>query len=408
LTPERGGVRKEAVVIGGGPAGLLAARELARRGVEVKVFEEHPVIGEPNHCAGILSVEGLQRLDMKPSPDFIQHEIRDGTIYSPNRTAIRIASNRTRAYVVDRATFDRHLADSAQGEGAEIETAHRIRELAVQNDQVVGVIGKADAIHADVVIDGEGAGGSLTRKLGLPHPLEGVLRGVNVEVSGVDLEPHMVEVWLGEKLAPGLFAWVIPTGEGTARCGLACSGGDAYERLGGFLRRRFGEVERSEPWRWPVLTGGPISRTFSNGLLLVGDVAGQTKPTTGGGVILGGLCAIDAGRTAADALEEGDCSASFLGRYERSWRATLGKEFSSMLAARNVMNRIKDERMDRLLDAVKQAGLEDTIEGFVDEGDMDMQSGVLRSALKHPRLLKVLMGSLGKLALMELRVFFNL
>ena len=92
-------MRTEAAVVGAGPAGLIAARELARRGVEVKVFEEHPVIGEPNHCAGILSVEGLRRLGVEPDNRFIRHEIRGGTAFSPNGTGIRITCSRTRLTV---------------------------------------------------------------------------------------------------------------------------------------------------------------------------------------------------------------------------------------------------------------------------------------------------------------------
>jgi len=83
---------------------------------------------------------------------------------------------------------------------------------------------------------------------------------------------------------------VIPVGEDAARCGLACGRGDAREMLKRFLRKRFGEVEHSESRVWPVLTGGPVSKTFGDGLLLVGDVAAQTKPTTGGGSSWGPLC----------------------------------------------------------------------------------------------------------------------
>lgn len=398
----------EAVVIGAGPAGLLAARELAGRGFRVKVFEEHPVIGEPNHCAGVLSVEGLQLIDVEPSPDFVQHEVRGGVIYSPGGASIRIRGSRTRAYVVDRSSFDVHLADMARNKGAEIEMDRGIRKLIVRKGRVTGVIGKRHDTIANVVIDAEGAARSLVRKLGVPYTSEGALAGVNVEISGVDLEPHMVEVWLGEDLAPGLFAWVIPTNENAARCGLACSYGDPHERLKVFLGRRFGAVECSEPRRWPLLTSGPIGRTFSDGLLIVGDAAGQTKPTTGGGVILGGLCAIQAGRTAVEALECGDLSESFLSRYERSWKASLGSEFSAMLAARRLMNRIKDRRMDGLFDALKISGLEAVLEGLVDQGDMDMQSDIIHSSLKNPALLKVLLSSIGRLTLWELQSLFNL
>ncbi|TET70993.1 NAD(P)/FAD-dependent oxidoreductase [Candidatus Bathyarchaeota archaeon] len=400
-------MRTEAAVVGAGPAGLIAARELARRGVEVKVFEEHPVIGEPSHCAGILSVEGLRRLGVEPDHRFIRHEIRGGTAFSPNGAGIRITGSRTRAYVVDRAQFDRHLAEMALDSGAEIETDYRVKELLVKGGRVSGVRGKAD-VEAGVVINAEGAAGALARRIGLPRPEEGVLAGLNVDVTDVDPEPYMAEVWLGDCLAPGLFAWVAPTGEGEARCGLACSRGDAHALLRGFLERRFGLKDCGEPERWPVLTGGPIERTYSDGLLLVGDVAGQTKPTTGGGVILGGLCAIEAAGTACEALEAGDTSSEFLSRYEDRWRGALGGEFSSMLGARRFLNGISDDRMDRIFASLKGAGLESTLERFVDEGDMDMQSGVLRSALTHPGLLKVLAGSLGRLALGELKGLFNL
>ena len=392
----------EAAVVGAGPSGLIAAREIAEKGFRVKVFEEHPRIGAPNHCAGILSVEGLERLGIKPRTDFINHEVSGGTAYSPDGTGIRITGSRTRAYIVDREAFDRHLADMAHDAGAEIETNYRISDLLVKRGMVTGVI-RASETKANVVINAEGASGALARRMGLPRPAEGVLAGINVDVSGVDLEPNMVEVWFNEKMAQGLFAWVVPTGEGGVRCGLATSGGDALEALKSFLGVRLGPAEFGEPVRWPVLTGGPVDKTYTDGMLLVGDVAGQAKPTTGGGVILGGLCAMEAAKTVSESLEEEDYSADFLSMYEERWRGTLGKEFSSMLGLRRFVNGIPDDRMDRIFASLKGAGLEPTLESFVEEGDMDMQSGVIRKALTHPGLLRVMAGSLGRLALGELR-----
>jgi len=400
--------RRETVVVGAGPAGLLAAREIARRGVEVKVFEEHPAVGEPNHCAGLLSVEGLRRLDVEPSPDFVQHEITGGRIYSPSGAAIEITGSHTRAYVVDRAAFDRHLADAAERMGVEVETGRRVEALLTRGGRVEGVRGRGWAAQARVVLDAEGAGAALARGMGLAPRVLGALAGVNAEVSGVEVEPHMVEVWLDGALAPGLFAWVIPLGDGGARCGLASRAGGAFERLRSFLDRRFSGARCSPPRRGVVLTGGPVRRTYRDGLLLVGDAAGQTKPTTGGGVILGGLCAIEAGRTAAEAVEAGDSSSRFLRRYQRSWRASLGMEFTSMLAARRLLNGLSDDRIDRLFNALRREGLEDRLRHLVEEGDMDMQGGVIRAALRDRGRLRVLAGGLGRLALGELRSIFNL
>jgi len=400
--------RTETVVVGAGPAGLLAAREIARGGVEVRVVEEHPVVGEPNHCAGLLSVEGLRRLGVKPTSDFVQHEITGGRVYSPSGAAIEIRGRRTRAYAVDRAAFDRFLAGIAEGEGVKVETRRRAKAFLIRNGRVDGVQGRDWKIQAQVVVDAEGAGAALAREVGLAPHASRALAGVNVEVSGVDVETHMVEVWLGSDIAPGLFAWVIPLGEGTARCGLACSEGDAFERLRKFLDNRFRGERCSQPRRGIILTGGPARRTHWGGLLLVGDAAGQTKPTTGGGVILGGLCAMEAGRTAAEAVEAGDSSDNFLQRYQRAWQASLGREFTSMLAARRLMNRLSDDRIDRLFDAFTGEGLEETLRDLVEGGDMDMQSAVMRTALREPRLRRVLVRGVGRLALSELRSLFNL
>jgi geranylgeranyl reductase family protein len=395
-------LRAEAAIVGGGPAGLIAARELADKGFEVKVFEEHREIGVPNHCAGILSVKGLDRIGVSPKTEYIRHEIRGGTIFSPEGDAIKIDSGRTRAYIIDREAFDRHLAGKAHDAGAEIERGHRIREFIVKRGIVSGIQGDTN-IAARIVIDAEGASGVLARKMGLPRPVEGVLAGVNIDIPDAELEPGIAEVWLDQELAEGLFAWAVPTEDDGARCGLATGKGDPLELLRRFIVRRFDLSECGKPVVWPVLTSGPVVKTFSSGLLLVGDVAGQTKPTTGGGVILGGMCAVMAAETASEALESEDSSAGFLARYEDAWRGALGKEFSTMLNVRRFLNSVPDERIERLFSSLKAANLKPVLESLIKEGDMDLQSGVLRKTLTHPGMFGILVKSLGNLAFKEAR-----
>ena len=123
--------KTDVVVVGAGPAGLLAAREVASRGLGVKVLEEHNIVGVPNHCAGLLSVEGLARLGVEPSPYFVQNEITGGRIYSPGGEVLEVPGTRTRAYVVDRTLFDRYLAASAEEEGADVETGRRVEGFSI-------------------------------------------------------------------------------------------------------------------------------------------------------------------------------------------------------------------------------------------------------------------------------------
>jgi len=383
-------MKTEAAIIGAGPAGLITARELARSGINATVFEEHIKVGEPNHCAGILSIEGLKRLGIKPHTDFIQQEIVGGTLYSPSGTGIRIKSNRPRAYIVNRGAFDRHLSEAASDDGAELRTGCRIENL--QNHEEI--------VKAGLVIDAEGVKGIVAGGMGFPKP-SGIISGINVEVSSIELEEGMVEVWFGDKFSPGFFIWVTPSGDGTARCGLGCNTGDPWVNLKKFLDKRFKTYEAGPPARWPILTEGPIDKTYGEKILLVGDVAGQVKPTTGGGVIMGGICALESAKTAIKALESGNTSAEYLKNYDDSWRAKLGKEFTTMLQARRIANRISDARMNRLFDATKKAGLEETAEKLINEGDMDMQSKIIRKALTTPSFIRVGVSAFGRVLLNE-------
>jgi len=383
-------MKTEAAIIGAGPAGLITARELARSGINATVFEEHTTIGEPNHCAGILSIEGLKRLDIKPHTDFIQQEIVGGTLYSPSGIGIRVKSNRPRAYIVDRGIFDRHLADRAEEEGVQFRTGHRIENIQSHNE----------IIEAVLIIDAEGVKGSIARERGFPKP-DGIISGINVEVSGIEIEEGMVEVWFRDEFSPGFFVWVTPTGDNTARCGLGCNTGDPWLRLKSFLDTRFKTYEAGTPARWPILTGGPINRTYGESILLVGDVAGQAKPTTAGGVIMGGLCAIEAAKTASKSLEGGNTSSEYLKNYDESWRTKYGHEFTTMLQARKIANRISDARMNRLFDAAKKSGLEETVEKLVNEGDMDMQSKIIRKALTNPSFIRVGVSAFGRVLVNE-------
>jgi digeranylgeranylglycerophospholipid reductase len=79
----------DVAVVGGGPAGLIAAREAARRGLAVAVFEEDWAIGRPERCAGLYSVDGLRRLGIPTSGHHVQNRVRGAVFVSPSKTRLR-------------------------------------------------------------------------------------------------------------------------------------------------------------------------------------------------------------------------------------------------------------------------------------------------------------------------------
>jgi len=394
-------LKPEAAVVGAGPVGILAATVISSGGFATKVYEEHPVVGEPNHCAGVLSVTGLAKLGVDPSDEFIQNMVYGGRVYTPDGGFIEIRDRKPRAYVVDRGRFDRYLADAAMDAGVEFLLSTRVEGLRFMEGTCMGVKVDGGVYEPWIVVDAEGAGGRLLSRCGIETGQTGVLTGYNAEVGSVEVDPGLVEVWFGDEVAEGFYAWVIPIDESRVRCGLGTAGRDGYDRLRCFVRRRFA----AEPQRVTsglICTGPPVDRTAYSGLLLAGDVAGQVKATTGGGVVVGGLCAKLAGETAVDALGCGDTCWGRLSEYERLWRSLYERELKTMYAARRLMNRMPDERLNRLLTDLKEAGLEGVLGDLVSRGDMDMQAGVIREAARNPRLLYMLLRGVGVAALGEL------
>ena len=394
-------MKTEAAVIGGGPAGLLAAEAISSHGFDVTVFEEHQRIGYPVHCAGMVSVEGMKRLGVKPDSSFLQNTVYGGSVFSGDGTCITIRDRKPRAYIIDRGQFDGYLAERAVKCGVDIRTGTRVDRLLFKRKTASGLVFDGDEVGSKVVIDAEGVGGRILQRSGISHKMEGVLKGFNAELTVEGVDPELVEVWFSQETAKDFFTWVIPLGEERVRCGLATSREDGLEHLKEFIEKRFGIKAPKTVQSGLVCSGGPVGRTVFPGLILVGDVAGQVKPTTGGGVVIGGLCAGIAAEVAVRALDEG-VEAHSLDQYEEEWRSRYGSELQTMLFMRRLANTLDDERMNRMFHAFKEEGIEGSFTRLVENGDMDMQADVIKRALTDPAILGALVKSLGRLAVSEL------
>jgi flavin-dependent dehydrogenase len=116
----------DVVVAGGSISGLLAAREVASANNSVAVFEEDAEIGTPQHCGGLVSVEGLKRLRIVPGRSVIEGKIKEARLSSPSYSFI-INSEAQKVISVDRRLLDKQVALQAQKMGAEIRTRCSVR-----------------------------------------------------------------------------------------------------------------------------------------------------------------------------------------------------------------------------------------------------------------------------------------
>ncbi|MBD3189218.1 MAG: geranylgeranyl reductase family protein [Candidatus Heimdallarchaeota archaeon] len=399
-------MKTELAIIGGGPTGSLAAEKAAENNCEVTVFDQRSPIGIPDHCAGLLSVTGLKSLGLAdlPSSIFQNTKIKGAIFHSPTGKEFRVEKKSPQAVVVSRALFDQYLVTRAEKRGAKILRGRKVTNISFdKRTETLEIdfveknskerVEKNNSLKAFLGIIAEGRSARLTKKLGFPsNGKEFRLPGMQYLVEKVhDLEKEFVEIFVSNKIAPGFFAWIIPISSSLAKVGLASKGYTAA-RLRYFLNRysltkaRFQNSKILKSYGGEVLVGGPITRTTKNGLMVIGDAAGQTKATTGGGVITGGIAGILAGEIASQAINKGDNSREFIKRYDQEWRKRLEFQLKTMVYFRKLANRLSDKALDRAFETVIKNGLEEIISA---QGDIDNQVKVIRSLVFNPAIIKL-------------------
>ncbi|HRW83521.1 MAG TPA: NAD(P)/FAD-dependent oxidoreductase [Methanothrix sp.] len=389
--------RYDVAVIGAGPVGSMVAKKAAEAGAEVVIFEEHPRAGWPVQCAGLLGVKAVAESELTLAK-FAIRPVRGAAVVSPGGVRVAFKSTEVKAWVVDRRLFDRALLAEAARSGVDVRIASPVTDFKRAGGRSILAVGRGSdrqKIEAGVVVSAEGVGARVARLAGIGPPRE-ILSSAQVELPFEVSDPEQVEIFLGEKVAPGFFAWAIPASDGVARVGLSCR-----ENACLYLRR----LLRTPPIRSRLKGGplhlvvgglplGPPASTVADGLIAVGDAAGQVKPTSGGGIYPGLVCAKIAGKVAAAAAREGDSSAARLSEYERRWLSALGGELRLGMVAHKMRAGMADSELDDLVRFL--AGREDLV-GIIEEyGDIDRPSRVIkkvapRMGLFGLRMAKVLL-----------------
>src|SRR5471032_1551791 len=160
----------DALIVGGGPAGLFTAFRLAEAGFSVVVCEEHDEIGTPVHCTGVLSASAFDEFDLPRNT--ILNPLTTVRFVSPAGLQVRYSPPTLQAVVIDRAAFDRGLAAKATAAGAEIRLNARIQSLEVTTTGVRAAFNGSNGspISARLVVLAGGASYLLQRRLGLGLP----------------------------------------------------------------------------------------------------------------------------------------------------------------------------------------------------------------------------------------------
>jgi geranylgeranyl reductase family protein len=364
----------DVVVVGGGPAGAIAARYAAKNGASTLLIEEHASVGSPVQCTGLISTAALKECETGEG-NFVLNKMRGAFVYAPNCEELRVEGKDVKAYVIDRKIFDRALVECSLDAGVDLLLKTHFFGLEKGKISVISN-GEKKEINAGVVIGADGIQSSVGRAAGLPR-CEKILSGIQFEAPYAAKDPEFVEIFTGNDIAPGFFAWAVPF-KGLARLGLAKNPGISAKHCLEKLLMHPVVASRYSGSRTEFVLGGiPLGlpkKTVTDSVMLVGDAAGQVKPTSGGGIYMGAVCAKIAGEVAARASRKETEPED----YEKRWRSAVGRELAIGMRIHNSLGKLSDENLNEFIAFLNKPEIREITTEY---GDMDHPSVLLQKII---------------------------
>lgn len=363
-------MHKQVNIVGAGVIGLFLAEKLANSGIRVSVYDGKKRIDQDSKKAsGILSVKGIKKLKL----DYYNSKINElnGAILHSNSNNIKVKSKTTQALVLDRGLLAKKLYKNAIDAGADIVLNKRLspEDIRIMQEN-----------SSNIIVGADGAISSVANTFNF-DPIKRYVFTYKAEYTHSNIrDKRMVELFFSGKIVNGFFGWVAPHSDSKLELGIGTD-----DRIGESSKNAFDRFLQNERIK-EILEGAhntniyasiiPISRrkrTVIKNVMLVGDSAGQTKSTTGGGIIFGMLCANITAHCIINNIKKG----SNLNSYERMWRYKYGTD----LLLHDILHKYYstfNKSFDRLIRISNILGLNNFLGEY---GDMDSPSLMIKRFL---------------------------
>lgn len=288
----------DVIIAGGGPAGSLAAYELATKGISVLLFEK-AVFPRYKVCGAGLTHKILNEIPFSVDPvlETSIHSVRFSCGYGEVFTR---TSDQPLMYCTMRADLDRYLLEQAGQAGADLRYGIRVTGF-TQDQSGVVVETTAGSFQARLLIGAEGASGTIARAAGLrDHLMQGLAWEAELKPRQDFLTQYGQTVFLDWGTFPGGYGWIFPkrnhisVGVG-GPASLSAAMMPYYHRFLDSAGITTAETISLKSWPIPVR----VRRTAFHRchVMVTGDAAGLTDPLTGEGIYY----AVRSGKLAAEA-----------------------------------------------------------------------------------------------------------
>ncbi|MCQ5377625.1 MAG: NAD(P)/FAD-dependent oxidoreductase [Candidatus Methanomethylicia archaeon] len=375
----------DAVVVGAGPAGLMAARKIAKRGFTVAVLEREKDLGL-RACAEAVSSSAFQTAEMSPSPALISNNIEGAFVFPPNEgNGVKIAGGSYKGYILNKQLFLYALAKEAVAAGSDILMKCEVKSVKASNGTATSLIcerkGDLREITFKFLVGADGVGSVIARGCGFPIEDSELIPTIQyVMINCTIPEKNMIRIYMGNEVAPLGYVWVFAKNDFMANVGIGVRGKPAKVYLDRFIESHpdfFKNAKVIKEGGGGVPVGGQIRSIVKGNVVLCGDSAGQVIPITGGGIRTSLAAGSMAGEAVAEALETGDPSR--LGAYPQRYSEYWGSRIEKSLKVLKAIENLTDEDLNLLGSIVSGDDIVDLANG------LDV-ARVVAKLMRHPVL----------------------
>jgi digeranylgeranylglycerophospholipid reductase len=380
-------------VVGGGPAGLSAAYIAARSGARVILFEKDESIAHNIRTSGVTWIEEIEKLGITSEH---YNPIKNYCFISPSNE-VTIRGSTAKSCVLNVRSAFQHLAFLAAEAGSQIMVKSNVINVIVDsNNRISGL--KATTPKGDIiigsklVIDASGFNSSIARRLGIVNEWRRYGVGAEYECYCEKVDTETWTLLVGRDYSEAGYAWVFPVSKNRIRIGVGIgrpeSKVDPLQKLNSILEKKLnpfnkmGKITPIELHYGFIPNEGLRKSTVFDGLLLVGDSAGQANP-----LLLEGIrYAIEFGRLAgkigAMSLPSNSSKASLI-EYERTWRSNIESKIHSAIKVQSRWIGLSDEEWNKEIEILRDMSMEEFLDFIKAEFTT---SKMVKLALNHPRL----------------------
>ncbi len=334
----------DVVVVGAGPAGSIAAKEIGESGYSVLLLDRDSEPGRTKLCGGMISYQGISNFTF---PDWvIERKISGIRTILPKKGLREYDFGLVVGINVKREVLGKYLAQLAQKSGVHTEFGARVTKISNGKFPKVKYVTNSETIEIStkIIVGADGVFSLVARHFGIRKKFNDEQIGITAQRE-IYLNAKTInenfgkfnEFYYGHEFSPFGYGWVFPRSDS-----VVVGVGSLYSvekrdphgisyYLDAIIKHPLisprlseGRIGRLKQFFVPL--SGPISPTFGNNFILVGDAAGHVSPISGEGIHFAMLGGRIAGQVVVESLKHDDFSAKRLGKYEKLWRKNFGSD----------------------------------------------------------------------------------